>query len=519
MRREKIDISKVHPNEGQIEGLPANPRLIKDGRFKKLMKSIQDLPEMTEARDLLVYPYGGDYVVIGGNMRLRAYQELGWKQVPCCILPDNMPVDKLREMVIQDNNPFGETDWNMIANEWDVEELKDWGVDLPADWDTSEAEEQKEAEEDDFSDEDAEKAEPRVKLGEIWQLGEHRLMCGDSTDADSVALLMGGQKADMVFTDPPYGMKKEKDGVLNDNLNREDLGEFNKIWIPITFDNLKPNGSWYCWGIDEILMDIYSDILRPLIYERKISFRNLITWDKGSVQGQMSEGFKLYPIADEKCLFVVCGAATLSSGVFRTKEYFFEGFSAIRNYLCDELKKSGLTVKDVTQMTSTYASHYFALSQWAFPTEKDYNIIRNNCKSPAFQKEYAELQKEYAELQKEYAELQKEYAELLPYFDNTHDNMNNVWHFERARYTDNDSRVNDIHATPKPIVLCGRGIKSSSREGESVLDLFGGSGSTLIACEQLKRKCYMMELSEHYASVIIARWEKLTGKEAVKVYG
>ena len=137
MRREKIDISKVHPNEGQIEGLPANPRLIKDERFKKLVKSIQDLPEMTEARDLLVYPYGGDYVVIGGNMRLRAYQELGWKEVPCCVLPYNMPVDKLREMVIQDNNPFGETDWNMIANEWDVEELKDWGVDLPADWDVS----------------------------------------------------------------------------------------------------------------------------------------------------------------------------------------------------------------------------------------------------------------------------------------------------------------------------------------------------------------------------------------------
>lgn len=137
MERKKVYISQVHPNEGQIEGLPANPRLIKDERFKKLMKSIQDLPEMTEARDLLVYPYGGDYVVIGGNMRLRAYQELGWKEVPCCVLPDNMPVNKLREMVIQDNNPFGETDWNMIANEWDVEELKDWGVDLPEDWNIS----------------------------------------------------------------------------------------------------------------------------------------------------------------------------------------------------------------------------------------------------------------------------------------------------------------------------------------------------------------------------------------------
>ena len=130
MERKKVYISQVHPNEGQIEGLPANPRLIKDDRFKKLMKSIQDLPEMTEARDLLVYPYEGGYIVIGGNMRLRAYQELGWKEVPCCILPKNMPVNKLREMVIQDNNPFGEDDWDMLANEWDADELNDWGFDV-----------------------------------------------------------------------------------------------------------------------------------------------------------------------------------------------------------------------------------------------------------------------------------------------------------------------------------------------------------------------------------------------------
>lgn len=499
-----VPVEDCEFNEGQIPGCPSNPRTREEERQKKLEKSIEELPEMTVARACLVYKYNGKYVVIGGNRRLEAHRALNKKNIPVIEIPENTPVDKIRRIAIIDNESTGKTDWQKIKEEWNLEEIKDWGVDLPSDWDLSE-ENEKEVREDDFTEDDAKNVETRVKLGEIWKLGEHRLMCGDSTDAASVALLMDGQKADMVFTDPPYGMKKEKDGVLNDNLNREDLGKFNKIWIPITLDNLKPNGSWYCWGIDEILMDIYSDILRPLIYERKISFRNLITWDKGSAKGQMSEGFKLYPIADEKCLFVVCGAATLSSGVFRTKEYFFEGFSVIRNYLCDELKKSGLTVKDVIQMTSTYASHYFALSQWAFPTEKDYNIIRNNCKSPAFQKEYAELQKEY--------------AELLPYFDNTHDNMNNVWHFERARYTDNDSRSNDIHATPKPIALCGRGIKSSSREGESVLDLFGGSGSTLIACEQLNRKCYMMELDPHYCDVIINRWEKLTGKEAVKIYG
>ena len=113
IKRENIVISKVHPNDGQIEGLPKNPRLIKGERFRKLCKSIKELPEMTEARDILVYPYNGGYIVIGGNMRLHAYRRLGWEKVPCCILPEDMPVEKLRQMLIQDNNPFGETDWDL----------------------------------------------------------------------------------------------------------------------------------------------------------------------------------------------------------------------------------------------------------------------------------------------------------------------------------------------------------------------------------------------------------------------
>ena len=130
MQRSKVDICKVHPNEGQLEGLPGNPRLIKDGKFKKLCKSIQSLPEMTEARDILVYPHNGEYIVIGGNQRLHAYRHLGWEEVPCCILPEDIPVEKLRQMLIQDNNPFGENDWDALANEWDSEELEEWGFDV-----------------------------------------------------------------------------------------------------------------------------------------------------------------------------------------------------------------------------------------------------------------------------------------------------------------------------------------------------------------------------------------------------
>ena len=506
-----VPIELLEYNNGQIPGVPENPRTREDAKQRNLEKSIEELPEMTIARAALCYPYKGRYVVIGGNRRLEAQRALKRKEVPIIALPEDTPVEKLRRMALLDNESTGQTDWAKLAKDWSKDEIRAWNIETPKGWFNEVP--GKKAEEDNYTE--PEKLKPRVKLGEIWQLGEHRLMCGDSTNKDDVAKLMDGSIADLVFTDPPYGMKKEKDGVVNDNLNFNDLLEFNKKWIPISFDNLKENGSWYCWGMDEPLMDIYANILKPMQKENKITFRNIITWDKGNGQGQNSDGYRMYPVADEKCIFVMCGAASMSSGKFRTKEYFFNGFSTIRNYLCNELKKSGIKMKDVIKLTSTYASHYFAESQWAFPTEKDYEKIKTHCKGTAFQKEYAAFQKEYAELQKEYAELQKEYAEKLPFFDNTHDNMNNVWHFER---TNKEERLyTGGHATPKPIALCNRAMKSSSRENELVLDLFGGSGSTLISCEQLNRKCYMMELTEHYCDVIINRWETLTGRQAVRI--
>ena len=116
-----------------------------------------------------------------------------------------------------------------------------------------------------------------------------------------------------MFTDPPYGMKKENEGVLNDNLNFDDLLKFNKLWIPLTFKHLKKNGSWYCWGNEEPLMDIYSEILKPmkkLKGESKLTFRNLITWDKKTGQGQLSSEFRMYPRASEKCIFIMMGRQT-----------------------------------------------------------------------------------------------------------------------------------------------------------------------------------------------------------------
>lgn len=131
-----ISISKLEINEGQMYGLPRNPRWIRDARYEALKKSIQDAPEMLDLRELLVYPlsdlegHENKFIVIGGNMRLRACTELGFNEVPCKVLPLETPVKKLREYVIKDNESFGQNDYDILADEWDSEELQNYGMEL-----------------------------------------------------------------------------------------------------------------------------------------------------------------------------------------------------------------------------------------------------------------------------------------------------------------------------------------------------------------------------------------------------
>lgn len=309
----------------------------------------------------------------------------------------------------------------------------------------------------------------------------------------------------MVFTDPPYGMKKENEGVLNDNLNLDDLLEFNKKWIPITFKELKDNGSWYCWGIDEPLMDIYNDILKPMIKENKITFRNLITWDKGSSQGQNVKMYRMYAVADEKCLFVMCGV----QGFNNNSDFYDETFEPIRKYMEQEAKKVNLTAKKLKEICGvSMFSHWFTKAQFMIIPKVHYEKLQEYYDGKAFCMCYENLK----ELFDKEASMAKR-----TFFDNTHDNMNNVWHF--ARTSQDERKLTGGHATPKPIELCARAIKSSSREMETVLDVFGGSGSTLIACEQLNRSCRMIELDPKYCDVIVKRWEQFTGKKAEKING
>lgn len=162
-------------------------------------------------------------------------------------------------------------------------------------------------------------------------------------------------------------------------------------------------------------MDIYASILKPMIKNNKITFRNLITWDKGDVQGQLSDKFRSYPRADEKCLFVMKGVQDSNNNV----ENYYEGWNPIRSYLETEAKKVGLNYKKVKEITNTEMwKHWFTKSQFTLITEKHYLQLQDYYKGEAFKKEYEEIKKEY--------------EETRAYFNNTHDNMNNVWHFDRT---------------------------------------------------------------------------------------
>lgn len=190
-------VSRV--NIQHIKQNPNNPRLIKDEKFAKLVKSIQDFPEMLELRPIVV---NDDMIVLGGNMRLKACKEAGLKEVPI-IKASSLTPEQQKEFIIKDNVGFGEWDWEMIANEWDAEQVSEWGLDIP------DFRIEAEAQEDDYEIPD--EIQTDIFLGDLFEIGPHRLLCGDSTDSDQVAKLMNGEKADIMVSDPPYGIDLDTD--------------------------------------------------------------------------------------------------------------------------------------------------------------------------------------------------------------------------------------------------------------------------------------------------------------------
>lgn len=208
----EIELKKLVLNTGQIEGLPANPRKIDVNAFSKLKENITNNPEMLALRGLIVYETeGGKYVVIGGNMRLRAMRELGtFDKAPCIIIPPGTPVEKLKTYTVLDNQQAGDWDWAMVAEDWGEDFFTDLGVELSEEDMPEREPSEEDLKEDDFDPDLQEEEEIFVKPGDVYRLGRHRLICGDSTDPDTYTrLLLGREVVDLLLTDPPYNVDYE----------------------------------------------------------------------------------------------------------------------------------------------------------------------------------------------------------------------------------------------------------------------------------------------------------------------
>lgn len=233
-------VLKVH----EIKNNPNNPRIIKDDKFKKLVQSIKDFPEMLDTREIVV---NQDMVILGGNMRFKAAKEAGLEEVPVKIV--DWDDDKQRQFIIKDNVSGGEWDWDVLANEWDVEELDAWGLDTPEGW----GEEEPEVVEDEAPEVSDEP--PVSKLGEVYQLGRHRVMCGSAIDLDHIGKLLDGDEVDLLLTDPPYnvdyvGKTKDSLKIENDSMSDEDFRQFLTDANTAIDAYMKPGAAFYIFHAD-----------------------------------------------------------------------------------------------------------------------------------------------------------------------------------------------------------------------------------------------------------------------------
>lgn len=383
---------------GLIKTNPKNPRIIKDDKFKKLVKSIQEFPQMLLKRPLVCFTDAdGKFVVLGGNMRLKAAQECGLKELPI-MLADDWTEAQRHEFLIKDNVGFGEWDWDDLANNYDVDQLMDWGVDIP-----DFAIKEEPAEEDDYEVPEG-GVETDIVLGDLFEIGQHKLICGDSTQTDTFKNLLGEQLADLVITDPPYnvayeGKTKNKLKIENDSMGDGDFYQFLYDFYTALGSYTKAGGAWYVWHADSEGANF-----RRAMSDAGIMVKQCLIW----VKQTMVMGRQDYQWKHEPCLY---------------------GW------------KEG-------------AAH--------------------------------------------------------------------AWYSDRKQTTvlnfDRPSR-NAEHPTMKPIPLFAYQIGNNSKQGDVVVDAFGGSGTTMVACHQMNRRAHLVEFDPRYCQVILERMIKLDPKIQIKRNG
>jgi len=282
MENTKMDISLLKEN-------PDNPRVITDAKFQALVQSVKDFPKMLEKRPIAFKKALDGNVVLGGNMRLRACIAAGMKEVPVIDCSDLTDAQQ-REFVIKDNVGFGEWEWDKIISDWP--EAPSWGLDIP-DWALPKAE----AQEDDYEIPD--EIETDIVLGDLFEIGEHRLLCGDSTQTDTFIRLFGQQMADLVITDPPYNVDyvgKTKDALKigGDKQKDGDFYQFLYDFYTALGSYTKAGGAWYVWHADSEGANF-----RKAMADSGIMVKQCLIWVKNS----MVMGRQDYQWQHEPCLY------------------------------------------------------------------------------------------------------------------------------------------------------------------------------------------------------------------------
>jgi DNA modification methylase len=408
MNIEWVKTKDIIPNEN-------NPRILKDDKFKKLVQSIKDFPEMLEIRPIVV---NNEMMILGGNMRWKAIQEIGIKEIPI-IKAENLTEEQQREFLIKDNVGFGEWDWDALANDWNPEELNEWGLDVP-NMDLTELE----AEDDNF--EEPENVETDIVLGDLFEIGEHRLLCGDSTDSDSVARLMDGEKADMVFTSPPYN---SGDVAMRGGGNFA----FGKKGAKTLYENYK----------DDKTPQEYFDFCISILNNISLIVNELhsVFWNV-SYNANSRDDYGKIVFSDVN--------------PFRVKETI--------------IWNKGIAIP--------------ITSEGILSRNSEFVFLMSNGEK------YLTNQK---------------IGEKSVYW--------NTWNISSS-----GSQYNE-HKACFPIELPFRAIEDFSKKNHIVYEPFTGSGTTMVASHQLKRKCYGMELDPKYCQVIIDRMKKLDPTIKIKKNG
>lgn len=318
--------------------------------------------------------------------------------------------------------------------------------------------------------------------------------------SDSVTLILGDCReaaryiapasCDLLLADPPYGMGKAKEGVTNDNLYSAKLDAFLLECWRACRPALKNNASAYVWGEAESLWRLW--YRGGLADSERMTMRNEIVWAKGHGQGMESESHRQFPTASERALFFMLG----EQGFNTNADNYWEGWEPVRKYLADEMAKLyalGWTRKRVdvelfgcTVTSGGMVSHYIGSSQWGFITEKNYRALQRAANGAAFKREHDDLKREF-------------YA-TRAFFDNAHQSMTDVWNYPRVNGAERHG-----HATPKPVAMMARCIKSSCPPGGTVLDPFTGTAPTAIACIRTGRKFIGIECDPKHFETAVQR--------------